>query len=79
MLLTLPKMIVTSAEGIKCRIPGTRPTYSPVNFTSEHVGQIIFFNFSDSLVYKFAKALVNMLAEALMNVLVESLVNIHVV
>ena len=36
--------------GIKCRIPGTRPTYSPVNFTKEHVGQIIFLHFSNSLV-----------------------------
>ena len=58
-----------------CRIPGTRPTYSPVNFTREHVGQIIFLHFSNSLVNMLAKSLVNMLAEALVNMLVKSLVN----
>ena len=47
---------------IKCRIPGTRTTYSPVNFTREHLGQIIFLHFSDSLVNMSAKSLVNMLA-----------------
>ena len=26
--------------GIKFRIPGTRPTYSPVNFTREHVAEV---------------------------------------
>ena len=31
---------------IKCCIPGT--TYSPVNLTGEHIGQIIFLNFSNS-------------------------------
>ena len=30
---------------IKCHIPGTRPTYSPINVTKEHVGQIKFFTF----------------------------------
>ena len=25
---------------IKCRISGTRPTYSPLNFTREHVAQV---------------------------------------
>ena len=25
---------------IKCRIPGTRSTYYPVNFSREHVGQV---------------------------------------
>ena len=47
---------------IKCRIPGTRPTYSPVTFTREHLGQIIFLHFSDSRVNMSAKSLVNMLA-----------------
>ena len=57
---------------IKCRIPGTRPTYSPVNFTREHVGQIICLHFSNSLVNMLATSLLNMLAEALVN-----MVNIH--
>ena len=60
---------------IKCRIPGTRPTYSPVNFTWEHVGQNIFLHFSNSLVDMLAKSLVNMLAKALVNMLAEALVN----
>ena len=30
-------------SAIKCRIPDTRPTYSLVNFTKEHVDQIFFF------------------------------------
>ena len=40
---------------IKCRIPGTRPRYSPVNFTREDVGQIIFLQFSNLLVNMLAK------------------------
>ena len=60
---------------IKCRIPGTRPTYSPVNFTREHVGQNIFLHFSNSLVNMLGKSLVNMLAKALVNMLAETLVN----
>ena len=39
---------------IKCPIPGTRPTYSPVNFTRELVYQLIFFNFSNLLVNMLA-------------------------
>ena len=57
------------------RIPGTRPTYSLVNFTREHVGQIIFLHFSNSLASMLAKSLVNMLAKSLVNMLVTSLVN----
>ena len=57
---------------IKCRILGTRPTYSPV----EHVGQIIFLHFSNSLVNMFAKLLVNMLAKSLENIMAKSLVSL---
>ena len=49
---------------IKCRIPGTRPTYSPVNFIREHVGHIIFLHFSN--------ALVNMLTKSLLSIMVKS-------
>ena len=42
-------------------------TYSPVNFTREHVGQIIFMHFSNSLVNMLVKSLVNMLAQSLVN------------
>ena len=66
-----------------CRIPGIRSTYSPVNFTREHAGQIIFLHFSNSIVNMLAKSenmlaksLVNMLTEALVNMLTEALVNI---
>ena len=39
---TIPlKKTLIYPKRIKCRIPGTRPTYSPFNFTMEHVGQII--------------------------------------
>ena len=65
-----------------CRIPGIRSTYSPVNFTREHAGQIIFLHFSNSIVNMLAKSenmlaksLVNMLTEALVNMLTEALVN----
>ena len=34
--------IYTWKKRIKCRIPGTKPTYSPVNFTKEHVGHAFF-------------------------------------
>ena len=47
---------------IKCCIPGTRPTYSPVNFTWEHVDHIIVLHFSNSLVNMFAKSMMNMLS-----------------
>ena len=40
---------------IKCRIPGTKPRYSPVNFTREDVGQITFLQFSNLLVNMLAK------------------------
>ena len=45
--------------------------YSPVNFTWEHVGQINFLHFSNSLVNMLAKSLVNILAEVLVNILAE--------
>ena len=61
---------------IKCRIPGTRPIYSPVNFPREHVGQIIFLHFSNSLVNMLAKSLVKMLAEGMMTILAWLLVKI---
>ena len=60
---------------IKCRIPGTRPTYSPVSFTRKLIHQIIIFHFSVSLVNMLAKSLVKMLAESLVNIIAESLVN----
>ena len=63
---------------IKCRIPGTRATYSPVNFIREHISQINFLHFSNSLVSMLAKSLVNLLAEVLVKMLVEALVNMLV-
>ena len=63
---TLPK---------KDRIPVTRPTYSPVNFTREHVGQNIFLHFSNLLVNILARSLVKMLAKALVKMFAKSLAN----
>ena len=60
---------------IKCRIPNTRPIYSPVNFSRENVGQIICLHFSNSLVNMLAKSLVHMLTKGLVNMLATSLVN----
>ena len=41
--LSFAKFSIYTFWGIKCRILGTRLTDSPVNFTAEHVGQIIYF------------------------------------
>ena len=60
---------------MKCRIPGTRATYSPFNFIREHVGQIIFLHFSNSLVNMIVKSLVKILSKSLVTMLAKSLVN----
>ena len=67
--------IARTLGSIKCRIPGTRPIFSPVNFTREHVGQIIFLKFSNSIVNMLAQSLVNILGKSLRNMLAKSLVN----
>ena len=68
-------ILICSLDRIKCRIPGTRPTWPPVSFTRELLCQIMIFHFSDSPVNMFAKSVVKILAESLVNMLAESLVN----
>ena len=62
-LIRTMRFMVKYRKWIEYCIPGVRPTTSPLSFTKELVGQIIFFHFFYSLVNMLAWLLVNMLAE----------------